>query len=177
MVSALFATVSGPDIGGAIGDAMGNMPSFQPKIAGPGTITKSVSGAVATYRAEPNAGARFAGWSGACTGTNPVCSYTPNSQFVNLQASFGWPVTVVIEGAGGRVTGTGIDCPTVCTAVAVPPSLVLEATAVSTASLKEWGGDCKTGTSTTSGKTCSLSVTGPLTVTAKFEISLLTPAP
>ncbi len=178
VVSALFATVSGPDIGGAIGDAMGNMPSFEAKIAGPGTLTKSVSGTVVTYRAEPNPGARFAGWSGACTGTNLVCSYTPNSQFANLNASFGWSVTVMIEGAGGRVTGSGIDCPTVCSVVAVPPTLVLTASPTATgASHKEWGADCKTGGSTTSGSVCSLSVTGPKAVSAKFEVSLLTPAP
>lgn len=177
-VSALFATVSGPDIGGAIGDAIGNMPSFEPKIAGPGTLSKSVSGTVVTYRAEPNQGARFAGWSGACTGTNPVCNYTQSSQFVNLKASFGWLVTVMIEGPGGRVTGTGIDCPTVCSVVAVPPTLTLTAApTVSSASHKEWGGDCKTGANTTSGSVCSLSVTGPKAVSAKFEVSLLAPTP
>lgn len=170
-VSAVFATVSPPDISGGISNAMGV------SSIGPGTISVSVSGTVQTYRAEPNAGVRFAGWSGGCSGIDPVCTRTVGGFPSSVTARFGWPLTVMIDGPGGRVTGAGIDCPTVCYVVAVPPTLILDATAAANGSLKEWGGDCKTEGATTSGARCSLSVTGPKNVTARFQVTLLTPPP
>ena len=129
-------------------------------------------GTVLTYRAEPNAGASFAGWSGVCTGRNPVCTHTLSGPFT-LVASFGWPVTVTIEGApGGRVTGKGIDCPTVCTGVAVPPTLTLAAIGgredAGVFAFHEWGGDCKTVGSTTWGATCTFHIDGPKSVSVQF---------
>lgn len=174
-VSAGFATVSMPDVGGIFGSMQDAM-ILAPSTVGPGTVTSSTSGTSRTHRAEPNAGASFAGWSGACTGTDLVCTHSLGGTVQSLKASFGWPVTVVMIGGGGRVTGPGIDCPMSCTAVAVPPTLILEATAIASVSLKEWGGDCKTAGSTTSGAVCSLAITGPKSVSAGFQATLLTPS-
>lgn len=170
-VAAAFATVSVPDMTFDIGSAM-TLVSTE----GPGTVSATVSGTTRTYRAEPSGGSSFAGWSGVCTGTNPVCTRSVSS-VGTLKAAFGWPVTLTITGAGGRVTGPGIDCPTACHAIAIPPTLVLEAIAISSASLKEWGGDCKPAAGTASEARCSLSMTGPKNVSAQFEVKLPPPPP
>lgn len=173
-VAAAFATYNPPDIGGAISDVLDAMDGVSTE--GPGTVSVSVSGTTRTYRAEPSGGSSFAGWSGGCTGTNPVCTRSV-SWLTSVKAGFGWPVTLTVTGAGGRVTAPGIDCPTDCYAVAIPPTLVLEATAIASASLKEWGGDCKPAAGTASGVRCSLSMTGPKNVSAQFEVKLPPPPP
>lgn len=191
-VSAGFGSL--PDVGGAIsnaqdamaGSSTGTAPAGEPSSSGsstvgPGTIISSNSATgVGTFRAEASAGAAFVRWSGVCTGSDPVCSRTFSqlSPSYTLVAAFGWPVTVTLEGPqGGRVTGEGINCPTVCAVVAVPPSLILDATNTTSVPHKEWGGDCKTAGSTTSGARCSLSITGPKSVIARFEVSLIAAPP
>lgn len=183
-----------PDVGAAISNAQdaiggistGTGPASEPgssgsSTIGPGTIISYTSAAgVRTFRAEATAGAVFVRWSGVCTGTDPVCSRSFNqlSPAYTLVAAFGWPVTVTIEGPqGGRVSGEGINCPTVCTVVAVPPTLILDATNSTSVPHKEWGGDCKTAGSTASGARCSLSLTGPKNVIARFQVALIAPPP
>ena len=69
-------------------------------------------------KADPNSTSKFAGWSGACSGTGR-CSVTMGSdktvraRFVAVRR-----LTVFVDGTGtGTVTSspTGISCPTVCT--------------------------------------------------------------
>ncbi len=170
-VSAGFATLSFPDPG--LG---GSMPSAL-STEGPGTVTVSTSGTTRTYRAEPSGGASFVKWTGSCTGSDPVCIRSTTSPSV-VKAIFGWPVTVIVEGPGGRVTAAGLDCPTNCSVVAVPPALVLDATStVAGGSFKEWGGDCQTAGSTTTVARCTLALTGRKNVIARFQVTLLPPPP
>lgn len=172
VVSAGFETITVTDLSD-VGSGLAAVSTV-----GPGTVSSSPSpsesspilpsGTVVTYRAEPNAGASFVGWSGVCTGNNPVCTHDiyPPSKLV---ASFGWPVTVTIEGpAGGRVTGKGIDCPTVCTVVT--HRLILEAisgrSGAGVSVFQEWGGACKTAGMTSA--VCRFTITGPTSTSARF---------
>jgi hypothetical protein len=73
--------------------------------AGPGRITASpvdpfvTAGTVVTFHAEPNAGASFVGWGGACSGSVPVCTVTAESNNIAVSAQFG-DFSVGIAGSG-----------------------------------------------------------------------------
>jgi hypothetical protein len=180
-VTVAFATF---DPGSGVSDALRALQEAQAAASisgapvGPGKITYSLSGAatdlntVVTYRAEPNPGASFGHWSGRCEGTDPVCTKTVNEAMrTPLRAFFGWTVTVEIQGAGGRVTGGRIDCPTTCSARFVPPTVSLRA--VNTPGsptttgwgFVRWGGDCA---SAATSPTCLVPITRNMRVTASF---------
>jgi hypothetical protein len=72
---------------------------------GPGKIVVSPpdgrvsAGTVVTFRAEPNAGASFARWGGACSGSIPVCTVTAGSNNIAVSAQFG-DFSVGVAGSG-----------------------------------------------------------------------------
>jgi hypothetical protein len=93
-------------------------------------------------------------------------------------------LTVSVSGAG-KVTGTGIDCPSDCseslttspTRISVAPSraprtLVLTATADAGSSFKEWGGSCAEAT----GPTCTVTIASGAAITISAVFTSLTAA-
>jgi hypothetical protein len=97
------------------GDASGTVTSSPAGINCGNDCTESyASGTGVTLTADPAQGASFAGWSGACTGTNKTCTLTMNGA-KSVTATFtNQPVlTVNISGNGhGTVTSdpSGIQC-------------------------------------------------------------------
>lgn len=90
--------------------------------SGPGPcIHRYLSGATVTLTVSLGMNYLFDGWSGACAGTNPVCTLTMDGNKAVVAHTRVRPTTlnVAIEatpGAGGRVTSSppGIDCPGDC---------------------------------------------------------------
>ncbi len=85
-------------------------------------IAGFAAGTAVNVIARPNPGYRFAGWSGACTGTN-TCDLTMNANLA-VQATFAaipaghYTLTVHDYGEGTIVSApAGIDCGASCTAV------------------------------------------------------------
>jgi hypothetical protein len=72
---------------------------------GPGKIVVSPpdgfvsAGTAVTFRAEPNAGASFVEWGGACSGSVPVCTVTAESNNIAVSAQFG-DFSVGVAGSG-----------------------------------------------------------------------------
>ncbi len=129
------------------------------------------SGTIVVLSATPDTKSTFAGWSGACTGTDP-CSVTLSAA-KNVTATFQqkedtvYPLQISTTGAGGgsvSSTPNGIDCGANCSANFVENTVVtLTATADATSIFSGWSGAC-TGTGT-----CSVSMTGTQSVTANFS--------
>jgi hypothetical protein len=144
------------------------------QVNGPGKVTQSLSGpatdpnTVITYRAEPNPGAVFVRWFGLCNGSEPVCAKSlgsiPSGSILNAQ--FGWVVTVEVQGRGGRVIGTGIECPRTCSGAFSPQTLSLNAVSRPGLVFVAWGGDCATADK---APTCSLTISRNMSVTAAFQ--------
>jgi len=146
---------------------------------GPGTVTSSPSGiycgaacnanydsgTLVTLMATPDAGATFAGWSGAYTGTGS-CTITMDMA-KSVTATFtreSYPLTVTKIGPG-TVTGTptGIYCGAACNASYNAGTLVtLTATADAEATFTGWSGAC-TGTGG-----CAVNMDMAKNVTATF---------
>jgi alpha-tubulin suppressor-like RCC1 family protein len=111
---------------------------------------------IVTLTATPNGNARFSGWSGDCSGTQPQCTIEM-AAVRNVTAAFA-PLsgqnrlTVVAEGAGdGSVAGdAGISCTSTggaetgtCSAnIAVSSTVSLTANAIGGSSFAGWSGDC-----------------------------------
>jgi M6 family metalloprotease-like protein len=138
-------------------------------IACPGDCSEPYGGGESvTLSAEPNDGAVFTGWSGACSGTGDCVLAA--SENVSVTATFVAPVavTVTVEGLG-TVTSTpaGILCPDDCTE-SVPTGTSIELTAVPADGVVfgGWGGAC-TGTAE-----CVLEPTDDIEVTATFSSPL-----
>lgn len=137
--------------------------------AGGGTLTASVNGAqlpcigascsttqpggtLITLAARPDDGSTFAGWSGACTGTAPSCSFalradsTVTASFEKQAAS---QVSLLVTSAGkgtlsARLNGQSVACTvTGCTATGAPGSvLTVTATPAEGAMFAGWSGVC-----------------------------------
>lgn len=182
-VSAAFTTPAPPDMPSAF-DSSSSAPNWGAVVSGPGTISSSPSGPVAlgtvvTYRAQPNAGASFAQWTGSCTGTDPVCTRTFKEPFATT-AQFGYPVTITIEGAPGRVTGMAImaiDCPSVCTRLASGVVLLTASVPAPPGGgdapvvFREWAGACAGDHLRKDG--CTLfDIKGPTSVIARFAVKI-----
>lgn len=114
--------------------------------------------------ATPDAGSRFAGWSGACTGTADCSFSLQGSSTVSAEFTKQWLLSVVTAGAGtGTVSGNGIDCGTTCTSLLDEGTLVsLVATPAGANIFTGWSGDC------TGGGSCSPTMTAARSVTATF---------
>jgi List-Bact-rpt repeat protein len=116
---------------------------------------------------EPSGGSTWGGWSGNCTGTG-TCNLSMTADR-NVTATFNAPVVVkrtlkVSVTGTGKVTASGIDCPTDCEEQYDSGTTVqLTATPGSGMTLTSWGGDCS-GAATT----CSLVMSSDKTVSATF---------
>jgi hypothetical protein len=129
-----------------------------------------------TLIATPDAGAQFAGWGGACSGTATTCTVTVSAATA-VTATFDiaeYPVTVELGGSGsGTVAGAsaGIACPGTCTAM-VPHGSSLSLTA-STGANSQFVGWTVAGLGTACSGTgsCTTTITGPTTITATFALN------
>lgn len=125
-----------------------------------------------TLTATPAAGATLLRWTGACesAGNAPTCAVTVRGR-VSATAVFGYPVDVSIKGTGGgRVTSSpaGIDCGSDCsTNRPYGSSVTLTEKPDSASGFGAWGGNCGG-----SGATCSVVVTAPVDVTARFDAAV-----
>jgi hypothetical protein len=131
----------------------------------------------------PDAGWRFAGWGGACTGLGGCALKlaADTTVFVTFEAVAPPPpgkhnVTVTPSGAGaGRISSSpsGIDCGASCTAQFEDGArVVLNATPVQGSTFSGWSGACA-GTATT----CEVSVTADLEIGAAFDGTVINPPP
>ena len=128
-------------------------------------------GTLVTLTATPDTGATFSGWDGACSGTSTTCTVTMTAS-QKTTASFSRamgtvPVRLGVTGSG-RVTGPGINCGNgnldCDEPYATKTTVTLTAVPASGASFVGWGGACR-GT----GRTCTLSMTAPMAVSARFS--------
>lgn len=150
------------------GDGLGTVTADLGPIDCPGTCSASYAvGETVTLTAAPDADVRFAGWFGACAGTES-CIVTMEAARA-VTATFELerePLTVVLQGSGaGRVTSDigGIDCPGACTEAYVRGAAVeLTATASPGSRFAGWGGACS-GTGT-----CNVTVSSATNVSAQF---------
>ena len=148
---------------------------------GTGTVTSTPSGincgtdcmetydqnTVVTLTAAPGTGYAFGSWSGACTDSNITCTVTlAESQTITANFVKTYTLTAKKVGNGSVVsTPTGIDCGTDCTETFnTGTSVTLTATADSGYVFGSWS-----GCSTTSGATCTVTMSAAKTVTATFK--------
>lgn len=182
---ALLALSLASCVGLKAGPTSTTTPSFQLMVtapaAGAGTIVSSPAGincpstcaasfsqnTIVTLTAKPSSNYVFAGWSGACSGTES-CTLTVTAA-ENVSAAFNAmeSLTVATAGSGtGVVTSspTGINCPTTCTAnFAQNTKVTLTATAASNSVFSGWSGACS-GTAP-----CSLTLAAAENVSATFN--------
>ena len=139
-----------------------------------------------TLTASAAAGSTFAGWTGACSGTNPCVISMDGDRSVtatfNEQASPPPPppptthtLTVAKSGTGaGTVTSSpsGISCGSDCSqGYTVGTDVTLTASAASGSTFSGWSGACS-GTGP-----CNVSMDGARSVTATFNVQQSSPDP
>jgi len=156
------------------GTGGGTVTSSPPGIAcgGGGSCSASyAANTVVTLTAVPSANSDFAGWTGACSGAGTSCTVTLAAA-TSVTAKFElvtYPLTVEIvsEGAGtGSVsTSAGDNCLSGTCTYSYPRGSVsgLTATAASGSLFLGWTGAC-----TGNPSTCSVTMTGPREVRARF---------
>ena len=124
------------------------------------------SGTTLTLTASPVGASTFAGWSGACVGTEPCTLLIDRVRFVTATFSrITYPLTVNRSGAGTIVSEpTGLYCGTACSASFDAGALVtLTATADVGNTFVGWAGSC------TGMGACSVPMNSPKTVLATFR--------
>lgn len=137
-----------------------------PAIAcGEGCGFNVTQGTAATLQATPNAGYRFAGWSGACAGAEPVCTVTVEDD-VSVGAQFVKTVAVSAQWTGSGTLAAAGQAP--CTAACdwhpdVGAELALTATPAEGWRFSGWGGACAGGEAR-----CVMKVESDQPVTATF---------
>jgi hypothetical protein len=123
---------------------------------------------VVALTAEADPGSRFAGWSGACTGTDALCQITID-ELKNVTANFIqiYELTVTTTGSGsGTVTSdpTGINCGATCSHEYDLDTIVtLTAVADEGSRFTGWSGEGCSGTDT-----CQVTMDAAKNVTADF---------
>lgn len=121
-------------------------------------------GTSVSLTAVADAGSRFNGWSGPCTGS-AACAFTLNAN-TTVSATFTqqWTLSVGTAGAGtGSVTGNGIDCGATCSALLdVNTVVALVATPASGSVFTGWSGACS------GSGACNATMTADQSVTATF---------
>jgi uncharacterized repeat protein (TIGR02543 family) len=146
----------------------GNGTITAPYLSCTGTCTLVHSqGTQVTFTATPAMDYVFSGWSGACTSTDPTCSYTYNAD-TTLTALFNpktYNLSVSTQGGNGTVSGAGLSCPPNCTGtVNAGSTATLNATPATGFDFVGWSGACS-GTGA-----CSLSaIESDQSVTAIFK--------
>jgi hypothetical protein len=130
-----------------------------------GTCGRSLPRAVPiTLTATPAIGYRFTGWTGGgCTGMDPCV--VPMTGATQVQATFAQIDTLTVTTpTGGRITGGGIECGTICSVTfSEPTAVVLTVAPDEDKSFAGWTGGCS-GTA----PTCSITVTGSTAVAVTF---------
>jgi hypothetical protein len=128
-------------------------------------------GTVVTLTATPNPGSAFTGWSGSCAGVGAcVVSMDENKEVSAAYTLNRYTLTVVKTGAGSGVVasapGSEIDCGVSCSAnLAYGTVITLTATPTLGWAFAGWEGVCAPA----GFGECVLTITEPLTATAKFE--------
>jgi phospholipase C len=131
------------------------------------------SGTQVTLTEAAAANSSFAGWSGACSGSNATCSVTLSAN-QQVTASFNAiqnavVLTVTLAGTGtGTVTSSpsGINCAPTCTASFTPgTSVTLTETPAANSTFASWAGSGCSGTNST----CGLTLNTSEQVTATFN--------
>lgn len=126
-----------------------------------------------TLAAAPNAGSRFAHWSGACTGSGSTCSFAPGIGSASVDATFVKLATLTIHRSGHGVIrdeAGKIDCGTTCTATLDDGSSTsLHAKPQRGYVFAGWKGGCSN-----KSLTCIIQINGAATVEAAFKAK---PAP
>jgi len=126
--------------------------------------------------AEPSQGATFTGWSGACTGSNLVCTVAMNQlRTVNAVFTTSTPTIQTLSvsklgtGQGTIVSSpSGINCGSDCTEnFNQGTSVTLTASASSGSSFASWAGDCSG-----SSNTCVVSMNAAKQVIGIFNASV-----
>ncbi len=124
-------------------------------------------GTSVVLNAEPDPGAVFLGWSGACAaaGKTPTCSVTTLGN-KKATAEFGYPLTVTTPGSGSgivRSTPAGVACGATCDAAFPTGTVVtLRADPDDLSEFAGWAGDCG------GSSTCVLTMNAPHKVSAGF---------
>ena len=146
-------------------------------------VAAYVADTAVTLSAKADSGSTFAGWSGACSGTQTTCTVSVRGA---IAATANWSQAVTGGGGGGGSGGGsggltlkvatsnpgtvtsnvgGINCGNVCQAnYAAGTSVTLTATPPAGKSFTGWSGAC-TGTSST----CTLTVNANLSAKASFS--------
>jgi hypothetical protein len=170
-----------PDSPGAVSLTVTNAGS------GSGTVTSSPAGitctsgvcshgfdpdTVVTLTAVADTGSVFVSWGGACSGTMPTCDVTL-AQAASVTAIFDvaqYAVTVTKGGNGmGTVAGDGINCGGTCTVMVDHGTMIsLTQTPGALSVFAGWGGACSGNAG------CTVTVTGPTTISANFALDNLT---
>jgi uncharacterized repeat protein (TIGR02543 family) len=123
-------------------------------------------------RAAAGIGSALVEWGGACAGTSLCCAIPKFTGTRHVTARFDritfvptYPLSASVAGSGsGVVAGGGISCPGACAkSLARNKTVVLTATAAAGSTFTGWTGDCS-GVA----PTCSVTMTGPRSVTAAF---------
>jgi hypothetical protein len=131
-------------------------------------------GTSVTLTPTPAAGSRFAGWSGACSGTGGCTVTMDADRAVTATFTKVWTLTASKAGPGsGSVSSSpaGISCGATCSSDFDDGTVVtLTATPLAGSTFTGWSGDCS-GTGT-----CTLTMNGDHTATATF-ITAVTPPP
>jgi hypothetical protein len=118
--------------------------------------------------AVPAARSVFAGWSGGCSGSRPTCRLTMSGD-TSVRATFALATAILRVAKAGSGRGTivsapaGIACGSRCSASFVLGTVSLGARPDAGSRFVRWAGACR-GTR----PSCSVSLTGPLWVTAVF---------
>ncbi len=125
-------------------------------------------GTSVTLRATAGAGSRFAGWSGACSGTVTTCTVTL-TQARNVTLTFIAVHTLTVSRAGsgrGSVSSgpAGIDCGAACASIYdAGTTVTLTAVPIASSRFVGWSGEGCTGTGT-----CTVTMSKSRAVTATF---------
>ena len=126
-----------------------------------------------TLSATPSFGSTFAGWDGACSGSEPVCTMTVTDH-ASVTANFVVAVHTLTVGSTGSGGGNVQSDPSglinlgqgrASASIEHGTVLSLEATAGYGSAFAGWGGGC-----TGSDPTCSLTITGDTHVSATFNL-------
>jgi len=147
-----------------------------PGINCPPTCTETVDdGTKVNLSATANGGSRFAGWGGPCTGIDPCMLTVDGNKMVGANFVLTESLTVEIQGAGGGdvYTTAPADLQFDCNSGTTPCTVLYDKGATITlmeqpdnvSSFTGWGGDCSAAT----GQTCTVVLSGPITVIASFN--------